>query len=166
MAKISSKQTLLPSVLDRLLDESPGTTLETAKSRTQVLRELKQSVRRDLENLLNTRWRPTGWPSDLGELERSLIGYGIPDITAAELAAPESREEFRRTIEAVIRRFEPRFKSVRVAMRGNVEPLDRTLRFRIDAVLYAEPAPEPVSFDSAVEPVTGTVEVKGASDGR
>ncbi len=166
MAEISSRQTLLPSVLDRLLDENPGTTREVARSRTQVLRELKQSVRRDLENLLNTRWRPTAWPPDLTELDRSLVGYGIPDITAAELGSPGAREEFRRTVEAVIRRFEPRFKSVRVAMRGNLEPLDRTLRFRIDAVLYAEPAPEPVSFDSAVEPATGNVEVKGASDGR
>jgi len=166
MAKISSRQLLLPSVLDRLIDDSPGDTREAARSRAQVLRELKQSVRRDLENLLNTRWRPTGWPGDLAELERSLVGYGIPDITAAELAQPGSREDFRRTIEALIRRFEPRFKSVRVEIRTNAEPLDRTLRFRVDAVLYAEPAPEPVSFDSAVEPATGTVEVKGAADGR
>ena len=42
-------------------------------------------------------------------------------------------------------------------------PLDRTLRFRIDGLLRAEPAPEPVVFDSALQPATGNVEVKGAS---
>jgi type VI secretion system protein ImpF len=35
------------------------------------------------------------------------------------------------------------------------------LRFRIDALLQAEPAPEPIVFDSALQPVTGNVEVKG-----
>ena len=49
MAKISSKQLLLPSVLDRLIDDSPGDARETAKSRAQVLRELKQRGPR-LEN--------------------------------------------------------------------------------------------------------------------
>jgi type VI secretion system protein ImpF len=47
-------------------------------------------------------------------------------------------------------------------MLENSNPLDRTLRFRIDALLYAEPAPEPVVFDSAMEPATGNVEIKGA----
>jgi type VI secretion system protein ImpF len=46
-------------------------------------------------------------------------------------------------------------------MLGNADPLDRTLRFRINAMLRAEPAPEPVVFDSALQPTTGNVEVKG-----
>ena len=36
-------------------------------------------------------------------------------------------------------------------------------RERIDALLFAEPAPEPVVFDSQLEPVTGNVEVKTES---
>jgi type VI secretion system protein ImpF len=46
-------------------------------------------------------------------------------------------------------------------MLDNAEPLDRTLRFRIDATLYAEPAPEPVVFDSSLQPATGDVHVRG-----
>ena len=57
MAKISEQQPLVPSVLDRLMDCEPDNPREAPKSRHQILRELKQSVRRDLENLLNTRWR-------------------------------------------------------------------------------------------------------------
>ena len=73
--------------------------------------------------------------------------------------------QFVRSIESVIRRYEPRFKSIRVTLLDNVEPLDRTLRFRVDAVVYAEPAPEAVVFDSSLEPVTGNVEVKDTQNG-
>lgn len=154
---------MIPSVLDRLLDDEPTLTHEPAKSRSQVLRELKQSVRRDLENLLNTRRRPGGWAGHLEELELSLVNYGIPDISSTDFGSAESRQQFRRTMESVIRHFEPRFQSVTIQILDNAEPLDRTLRFRIDALLHVEPAPEPALFDSAVEPATGNVEVKGTS---
>ena len=45
------------------------------------------------------------------------------------------------------------------------ESLDRTIRFHIDAVLQAEPAPEPVAFDSTLRLATGSFEVKGESNG-
>jgi type VI secretion system protein ImpF len=162
MAKPRADQPLLPSVLDRLLDDDPTVRTEPAKSRSQVLRELKLSVRRDLENLLNTRRSCKSWPEHLTELERSLVNYGLPDITGLDLALARSRQDFQRLLEGIIRRNEPRFKSVSVQMLENSNPLDRTLRFRIDALLYAEPAPEPVVFDSAMEPATGNVEIKGA----
>ncbi|HUT09707.1 MAG TPA: type VI secretion system baseplate subunit TssE [Thermoguttaceae bacterium] len=163
MAKIEADQPLVPSVLDRLLDDRPDVKREPAKSRSQVLRELKQSLRRDLENLLNTRWRCTSWPEDLDELELSLVNYGIPDITGADLGSAAERERFRRLVEKVIRHFEPRFKQVKVEMLDKAQPLERTLRFRIDALLHAEAAPEPVVFDSMLQPATGNVEVKGTS---
>jgi type VI secretion system protein ImpF len=160
MAKIRDDQPLVPSVLDRLLDDEPDNSQETPKARHQVLRELKQSVRRDLENLLNTRWRCNSWPPDLDEVELSLVNYGIPDFTGVNMAAPSERERLRQTIERIVRRFEPRFKSVKVRLVDNVDPVDRTLRFRIDALLHAEPAPEPVVFDSQLEPATSDFEVR------
>ena len=162
MSKIRRDQPLVPSILDRLLDEEPDISREPAKSRAQVLREMKSSVRRDLENLLNTRWRCSHWPPSLEELAVSLVNYGIPDFTGGNLGSASDRNELRRIIETTIRRFEPRFKTVRVELLENSEPLDRTLRLRIDALLHAEPAPEPVMFDSALEPATGNFEVKGA----
>ena len=162
MARVSSDQPLVPSVLDRLLDDQPQSQRESPKSRTQVLRELKQSLRRDLENLLNTRRRCKSWPAHLEELEVSLVNYGLPDITGAHLSGAANREEFQRVLEEVVRRFEPRFKNVAVEMLSAADPLDRVLRFRIDALVEAEPAPEPVAFDSAVRPVSGAVEVIGA----
>ena len=162
MDKIEADQPLLPSVLDRLIDYEPSATHESPKSRGQLLRELKQCIRRDLENLLNTRRRCKSWPENLTELEVSLVNYGVPDVTSAGLGSAEGREEFRRVFESVVRLFEPRFARVGVEMLGNQDPLDRTLRFRIDAMLHAEPAPEPVVFDSALQTTTGNVEIKGA----
>jgi type VI secretion system protein ImpF len=161
MPRAKADQPLVPSLLDRLLDDDPAATRDAPRARSQVLSELKQSVRRDLENLLNSRWRCEALPDDQDELPLSLVNYGIPDITGASLGSAANREQFRQVIERVIRHFEPRFQQVTVEMLENAEPLDRALRFRIEALLYAEPAPEPVVFDSALQPATGNVEVKG-----
>src|SRR5438552_3823718 len=123
MAKIRAEQALTPSLLDRLLDDDPGTQREAPRSRTQVLRELKRAVRRDLEDLLNTRRCCLPLPEDLKELERSLVNYGIPDFTGAGMGSSESRDELRRAIEDVIRRHEPRFQTVTVHLLDSGEPL-------------------------------------------
>jgi type VI secretion system protein ImpF len=157
---VRKDQPLMPSILDRLIDLEPTNRQELPQSRHQVLREIKLSVRRDLENLLNTRWRCVSWPSELGQLETSLVNYGIPDFSGTNMSIPAEREQMRSTIEDVIRRFEPRFKTVKVTMLTNPDEFDRTLRFRIDALLHAEPAPEPVTFDSTLQPTTATFEVK------
>src|SRR5438094_10508474 len=112
MARIHAEQPLLPSVLDRLLDDDPGVTREAPPRRHQVLRELKQAVRRDLEDLLNTRVRCRPWPPGLDELGHSLVNYGLPDFTGLGAGADKAREEMRRLLEEVIRREEPRFKTV------------------------------------------------------
>ena len=164
MAEIRTDQLLLPSVLDRLIDHDPQVRRETPRSRNQLLRDLKLAVRRDLENLLNTRVRCIPFPPEHAELKRSLVNYGIPDLTGAFLASTKEREGFRRTIQAVILLFEPRLKKLSVTLRDQ-EASDRTIRFHIEATLQAEPAPEPVAFDSTLRLTTGTFEVKGESNG-
>jgi type VI secretion system protein ImpF len=147
------------------LDDEPDVQREPARSRNQVLRDLKQSVRRDLENLLNTRQRSLPVPAHLAELKQSLVNYGTPDFTAGSMGALKDRQDFARLLQGIIVQYEPRFKSVKVALLDAAEPLDRTLRFRIDALLQAEPAPEPVVFDSILRPSTGDFEVRGAGNG-
>jgi type VI secretion system protein ImpF len=165
MAKVENTDPLIPSVLDRLLDDEPSSQQEQPQNRFQLLRTLKQSVRRDLENLLNTRWRCVGWPADLEELETSLVNYGIPDFTGANLGSAVAREEFVRIIQETIRRFEPRLTRVKLEMLDNAEREDRTMRFRIDAVLQVDPDPEPVSFDSRLEPSSGNFRVSTSGGG-
>ncbi|HEV3025511.1 MAG TPA: type VI secretion system baseplate subunit TssE, partial [Pirellulales bacterium] len=146
------QQPLRTSLLDRF---DPN----AADRHGVTLGELKAVVCNDLRKLLNTRRRCQAFPPELRELERSLVNYGIPDFTSANLGSPQARESFRRDLEQAIRACEPRFKSVQVQFDGP-ESFDRTLRFKIHAVLYAEPLPEPVVFDSMLEPATGAVDVK------
>ena len=179
MPEIGSDQPLLPSVLDRLLDYEPTIRREAPRSRNQSLRDLKQSVRRDLENLLNTRIRCVPWPADLKELKHSLVNYGIPDLTGASVGSSKEREQLCREIENVIKRYggsivvkngvigveERRLRRVKVKLVDSAESHDRTIRFQIDAVLQAEPAPEPIQYDSTLRLTTGTFELKGEGNG-
>jgi len=164
MAWADPDEPLQISVLDRLLDASPERRADPPRSRAHSLNDLRRAVGRDLESLLNTRERCRSSPDDLTELETSLVNYGIPDFTGANLATPERRDDFRASVEAVIRRYEPRFQSIRVVMLDNVDQLDRTLRFRIEALMKAEPAPEPVVYDSIMDPVSRNFSVTDRGD--
>ncbi len=165
MARVRPDQPLLPSVLDRLIDDDPTARIETPRARTQMLRELKLAVRRDLEHLLNTRRRAVTIPPGYTELKSSLLTYGLADFSGAGPGGGKERDAFCRSIEAVIRQHEPRFLTVTVELASGADPTDRTLRFRIDAVLRADPVPEPVVFDSTMEPSTGTFAVGGVGGG-
>ena len=152
------------SVLDRLLDDEPQLAEDSEQTRHKKLRDLRNSVRRDLETLLNTRCRVVSPPPEFEELQNSLHNYGLPDLATVNILDTEKKKEFTKNLEGVIRKFEPRFKSVRVSHIEN-EKAERTVRFRIDAVLYADPAPEIVVFDSVLEPVLRTVTVEESHHG-
>lgn len=157
MARPDPDEPLLMSVLDRLLT---GDTPQGRMGRGQYLSSLRRSVRRDLEALLNTRQRCLSWPPDLEELATSAVAYGVPDFTAMNVASDVERDNLRASIEDLIRRFEPRFKQVSVSIRENADTLDRTLRFRIDAIMHAEPMPEHLVFDSFVDPASRAVRIR------
>jgi len=165
MPEIRQDQALKPSILDRLIDHEPDAKRESARSRSQVIRELKVSVREDLEHLLNTRVRCVPFPPALKELKQSLVNYGIPDLTGSSLGTSKEREEFCRVIQGVIGQFDRRLKKLSVRLGEQTESLDRAIRFTIDAVLQAEPNPEPIVFDSTLQLATGTFEVKGEPNG-
>ena len=70
------------------------------------------------------------------------------------------RAPVRAQIEDTLRRFEPRFARVSVSLVESGNPLDATLRLHIDALLHADPAPEPISFDTVVDAATASVIVR------
>jgi type VI secretion system protein ImpF len=159
MARVSNKQAVVSSILDRLIDEEPDKLREALKSRHQQLTDLCLSVRRDLENLLNTRQPAIIWPKAWQELNTSLAAYGIPDFMGNSLETSEAQNKFCADLQRIIQRFEPRFKSVQVALLQNAATPDRTLRLRIEGLLYAEPVPEPIVFDSILEPETNSFSI-------
>jgi type VI secretion system protein ImpF len=150
---------MLP-LLDRLIDSEPERTVDVPLSPSEAMRVLKNSVRRDLEMLLNARRRFRSWPAAYAELDVSPIAFGIPDCTAGTFNDQREREMFRAEVEATIRRFEPRFLSVTVDL-PDLDPrkLTSSLRLRIEALLQADPAPEAILFDTVVDAVTSNVAV-------
>jgi type VI secretion system protein ImpF len=150
-------------LLDRLIDDSPDQQRDPPISAADSLLALRNSVRRDIEALLNARRRWRSWPAHMTQLATSPVGYGIPDFASGAFGDARRREELRLEIEATIRRFEPRFLSVRVRLIEAEDSLDATLRLRVEAVMHAEPAPESITFDTLVNPVTDDVVVRPGS---
>jgi type VI secretion system protein ImpF len=146
-------------LLDRLVDAEPSEQSDRPLSAAGAMDTLRASICRDLEELLNTRRRWRSWDPNLTELERSLVGYGLPDFASGAFNDPRRREELRLLIEACIGRFEPRIAGLRVTLLEAADRVSGTLRLRIDALLRAEPAPEPIAFDTVVDLLTKNVTI-------
>ena len=146
-----------PSLLDRLLGPP-----SSGQSTSYVsMLELRDSVQRDLQNLLNTRVRFLSPDKQLNEVQDSIFNYGLPDLTSLQLTSEQGRQEFAAWIERSIKRYEPRFKTVEVTPRPEKED-GGGVTFRVDGLLYADPAPEDVSFDSVIDPLTQTIAINEA----
>ena len=159
MARHENEFSITPSVLDRLLDFDPRSTSEPPKSRSTSLTELRQAVRRDLEWILNTRVTLNPADTELIEMRRSVVCYGIPDFTGTPMSGPTEQKQLVASLETAIRNFEPRFLDLKVVLEP-INPLDRQFRFRIEARLDVDPAPVPVVFDSMLQSGTGGYVVK------
>jgi len=151
MPRIEGEIRITPSVLDRLIDDEPEVTREPPVSRLKSLRQLKQSVRRDLEWLLNTRRLIDEIPEDMKETRDSVVAFGLPDFTSAAIASVVDQNRVRRLVESAIETFEPLLKDVSVTVETGRE-FERSLHFRIEATLQVEPDPEPVTFDTTLYP--------------
>lgn len=145
---------ITPSIIDRLVDHEPGAKSEAPKSRVQSLRELKNSVRRDIECLLNARIADQGIDENLEEVRKSLMFYGLPDFTGVSSKDPSEQTRMTKSIERAIELFEPRFIGLQVHLEP-VNSLDKQLRFRIEADLDLDPTPEPVVFDTVLQSGNG-----------
>ena len=146
------------SLRDRLIQKQPDSSRDKQRTRRQSLNQVRAAVRRDLEALLNARSRYRAVPDSLAEISRSVVSYGLPDRAVAAISGGHWRERLRKAIEDAIRRFEPRLSSVAVTVIDNTNAsLDRALHFRIEATINLDPAPEPVTFDSQLDPATNVV---------
>jgi type VI secretion system protein ImpF len=150
MARIDNEIRVTPSILDRLLDYEPAESREAPKSRSNSVRDLRQAVRRDLEWLLNTRSLLHPEDGGLEEARKSVAFFGLPDFTGMTAQSAAAQKHLVETIETAIRNFEPRFLNVKVILEP-LDILDRQLKFRIEARLDVEPAPEPIAFDSVLQ---------------
>lgn len=161
MTKPEADQPLVPSLLDRLIGDGGATMTAGQRRRRYTVGQLKNALRRDLEDLLNTHQRAAAAPADLSALARSIFDYGIPDLTDVGLSSAKQVDAFRGRLESAILQFDPRFRRVEVKVE-RADPLDHTLRFRIDAVVFVHPAEEELVLHSYLEPTTRRFGFTGA----
>ena len=152
MSQIKSQQGLKPSVLDRLIDpDSRGTAWRPGYGLQQML----DVIRRDVEDLLNTRQSAHGPPG----LNRSVYAFGLPDLTSFDVVTADQQNALGKVLEQTIQSFEPRLRDVRVTVKHMDESKDRAIEFRVESCLAVEPYDD-VAFQTVLELTTGRYSVK------
>lgn len=134
-------QKVVASLFDRLTDQEPRNSREVPPPERDQLRAHKDSVARDLTNLLNTRRAENDIPEEFPNTRESLAAYGVDDFTTA----PMDREAIRRAIERTVHLYEPRLSRVQVIL---VESGALAFSFRISAMLRMDVGLEPVVYDA------------------
>ena len=156
----SRNQTLAPSIIDRLCAPIGGGGRGAVEGQTAA--ELKRSVARDLEWLLNTRvWTPWNLEA-LEEAGRSILNYGLPELSGYSWASADDARTIKSLIETAIRTFEPRLlpRSIKTEVLPVESVSDFRVRIRIEAILHVDPISEPVVFDTGLDLEGGGLRVE------
>lgn len=144
-------QGFAPGLLDKLLTGNKHTSSSDIVIRLSI-EELKDSVARDLEALLNTR---KVIADDLFKLypecSKSIVTYGLNDFAGLSLASTDDRAYICRSLEKTIARHESRLQNVQASLEVQEGSINK-LNFAISALLVVHPAQEPVSFDAVLQP--------------
>lgn len=184
MARTDNETRVTASVLQRLLELESEAGRRPVRAPTQSLRDLKVSVCKDLENLLNTRrvrrellggdkeavreavedlvearLAQQELPPDAAEADDSLLAYGLPDLTVFNLRDDKHLDKITDALEKTIELFEPRLLGAK-AVPELARDGEHILRFRIDARLKVEPVAERVSFNTSLQPHNGQFKVE------
>ena len=143
-------------LMDRLVDAP----LPEDGGRRVSVTDMRNSVSRDLENLLNTRSEGARLITDsFKECRASSLTYGSLDFSSYSLLSPHDRDRIRRSLELAIGLHESRLTRIRVTLEPQRE-LDRALRFRVDALMELGPDNEKVQFDAVLQLNTQTYVVR------
>lgn len=140
-----------PGLFDRLMDTPVHGASSGTVSRLSI-EDLKDSVARDLEALLNTRTViPEGLLKQYPECGRSIVTYGLNDFAGLSLSSTDDRAYICRCLEKAIARHEPRLRNVQASLELRADAINR-LNFAITALLVVSTAHEPVNFDAVLQP--------------
>jgi type VI secretion system protein ImpF len=155
--------TVTQSVLDRLIDREPNLASDPSITRAQSIRQLKASLRRDMEWLLNTRRNAEEpEPDTMTEVARSLYSYGLPDFTRFSSGSSRDRNQLILELESTVAMFEPRLRDIRVTLLDDTDTkVTRAVHFQIEGMLQMDPAPEQVSFDTVLQLNSGEYQIRG-----
>jgi type VI secretion system protein ImpF len=144
---------LVFSILERL--KAPG-----YYSNTRDLAGLMESVRRDLEFLLNTRTPRRSEVEEFRNLDASVYALGLKDFSAYDLRQPGTADVVAASIAESIRTYEPRLANVSVAVDDGTSgsqdsALLPKLVFRIRAELRVLSVREHVRVNAVFDTASG-----------
>jgi type VI secretion system protein ImpF len=152
----------MPSVLDRLINPD---SLGTRTNPGFTISELITAVRRDVEELFNTRQNQDKDIDLYPMLADSVYRFGLPEVVSLQASSPEDRLKIARMLERAISRHEPRLSNVRVKLVTDEKSTrNSTLNYRIEARVRLDPAPE-IVFETLLELATGQTQVAEATVG-
>ncbi len=151
LMKKSSLVQLNMSILDKLTDNDVQNNQMESTSRGLTLVELRMGILRDLGNLLNTKIQWVTWPVWYKELKRSLLNYGLVDLSGVSADSEESQRALCERMTMTIEYFEPRLSDVSVEVIEGDNKIPDKLQVNISAMLYAASDPEYISFDSSID---------------
>jgi type VI secretion system protein ImpF len=140
-----------PGLFDRLMDMPvPGAASGTVARLS--IEDLKDTVARDLEALLNTRTViPETLLKQYPECSRSIVTYGLNDFAGLSLSSSDDRAHICQCLEKAIARHEPRLRNVRASLEVQEGSINR-LNFAIAALLVVHSSQEAVNFDAVLQP--------------
>lgn len=145
---------LVSSLFDRLALQAAA-----PESRRKALDQL----RRDVEVILNSRRTSALIPDSLGESQRSLLTFGVPDFSSSSYSPQDHGRQLARDIQSTIERFEPRLSAVAVdQIEHERSEQSGVFHFRIKARLRAHPTDDPIVFDTVAETHDWRVSLAGA----
>jgi type VI secretion system protein ImpF len=164
LAELSVKERLQPSLLDRLTDHEPGKSQENREQRVFSLTRLREAVLRDLTWLLNTTNLEAGQDLEpFPEVARSVLNYGIPDLSGITVSGTDI-PGLERALRQAISEFEPRIlrDGLRVRLEINETQMSHNaMTFLIEGELWSEPVPLRLYLKSEIDLDTGEATVSG-----
>ncbi len=166
MAELRQQDKLQPSLLDRLTDEAPESKTDRPDQRVLTLRKLRDSVKRDLAWLLNaTNLSSVQSLERFPEVERSVLNYGMPDISGLTVSDIDTGE-LELAVRRVILNFEPRILPHTVEVKPLIDEQQmnsNALAFEIEGLLWAQPAPLQIMLKTELDLELGEVTVTDSS---
>jgi type VI secretion system protein ImpF len=158
MAELTPRDRLQPALLDRLTDHEPHKDVESREQRVLSVSRLRECVIRDLTWLFNCENLASREAiEDCPEVKGSVVNYGIPAMSGLTASGRDPVQLERQILEA-IRMFEPRLIPDSISVKAIIsddEMTNNTLRFAIEADLWAHPLPLHLYMQTEVDLDTG-----------
>jgi len=164
MSLPKAQDRLQPALLDRLRDDDPTQSQESAESRVLSRNRLRDAVLRDLSWLFNTANHGNSGDLDpFPEVQRSVFNFGLPIISGQTISSIDPRRIEAQVRQAIVEH-EPRIlpATLRVEALLSGDQIDRhnQVSFRITGQLWSQPVPLELLLHTDIDLETGRVAVR------